>query len=122
MVPCTFLWKSRLSGVICCFVPLVSIGSPIRNGLGPGAPSMGPRASKPMVLYITHPSQGFEWDLGPWRPFYGTEAHNLGIVGIVFSARVLGEVARVNRSHRSQSPISRPGVWIPRGPPMGRQD
>ncbi|GFT25392.1 hypothetical protein NPIL_19101 [Nephila pilipes] len=35
MVRCTFLWKSRLSGVICRFVPLVPIGSPITNGLGP---------------------------------------------------------------------------------------
>ncbi|GFS54542.1 hypothetical protein NPIL_639701, partial [Nephila pilipes] len=89
---------------------------------GSGAPSMGPRASKPMVLYSTRPSQGFEWVLGPWRPFYGTEAYNLGIVGIVSSARVLGGVARVDRSHRSQSPISRPGVWTPRGPPRRRQD
>ncbi|GFS71618.1 hypothetical protein NPIL_620471 [Nephila pilipes] len=44
------------------------------------------------------------------------------MVGIVFSTRVLGGVTRVDRSHRSQSPNSRPGVWTPGGPPRGRQD
>ncbi|GFT60964.1 hypothetical protein NPIL_25931 [Nephila pilipes] len=36
MVCCTFLWKDCVSGVICCFVPLVPIGSPITNELGLG--------------------------------------------------------------------------------------
>ncbi|GFS82333.1 hypothetical protein NPIL_697151 [Nephila pilipes] len=44
------------------------------------------------------------------------------MVGIVSSTRVLGVVTRVDRSHRSQSPNSRPGVWTPGGPPRGRQD
>ncbi|GFS78528.1 hypothetical protein NPIL_356821 [Nephila pilipes] len=67
-------------------------------------------------------SRVFSGVWGPWRPFYGTEAHNLGIVGIVSSAGVVGGVARVDRSHRSQSSISQPGVWSPHGPSKRRQD
>ncbi|GFT77881.1 hypothetical protein NPIL_382111 [Nephila pilipes] len=50
---------------------------------------------------------------GFWAPgdhSMGPRPHNLGIVAIVSSTRMLGVVTRVDRSHRSQSPISRPGV------------
>ncbi|GFT17712.1 hypothetical protein NPIL_104331 [Nephila pilipes] len=58
----------------------------------------------------------------PWRPFYGTEVRIIGIFGIVLSARIVGGIARVHQSVRSQSHVSPLGGWILPWPPMGVQD
>ncbi|GFT82953.1 hypothetical protein NPIL_279731 [Nephila pilipes] len=52
----------------------------------------------------------------------GTQVRIIGIVGIISSARIVGGVARVHQSVRSQSHVSPLGIWILPWPPMGVQD